>query len=499
MAVSLLQMQGIVKRYPGVLALNNVSFELLNGEVHCLVGENGAGKSTLMKILSGATDMDSGEIALDGNRVVIGSPSIAQQLGISTIYQEVRLVPDLNVAENILLGNEPTKYLPVFVDNKTLHEQARTILEQLGEEIDTREPVRNLSTAKRQIVEIAKALSRRVRILVMDEPTASLTGNEIDNLFAIIRRLKSEGISIIHISHRLEEIFTIADRVTVLRDGAKITTASVSDVKYPDLIRWMVGRELENECPAVKLEQGDEILLVENVTTSLLKNISFTLYKGEILGLAGLVGAGRTEIARVLFGADRTTAGRMHLFGKRYEPASPRDAIHRGVGLLTEDRNNEGLLLEMNVRENLSIANLPSLSMLSFINELDERRVTSDFIERLHIKTESTETEVGTLSGGNRQKVVLGRWLYTDSRLLIFDEPTVGIDVGVKYEIYQRINQLAHDGVGIIVISSDMPELLGLCTRIVVLCNGRISGFLTQEEATQEKVLTLATQFTSVG
>lgn len=495
MSNPLLQMQGIVKQYPGVLALKSVSFELLEGEIHCLVGENGAGKSTLTKILSGATDLDSGEIVLDSKRVLISSPSSAQQLGISAIYQEFRLVPDLNVAENILLGNEPTRYSPLLVDKKKLHDRARAILAQLGEEIDSRELVRNLTTAKRQIVEIAKALSRRVRILVMDEPTSSLTGNEIENLFGIIRRLKSEGMSVIYISHRLEEIFAIGDRVTVLRDGANIATAPVAEVTLAGLIRWMVGRELEGEFPTVNLRRTDEILRVDNLSTSFLRDISFALHKGEILGIAGLVGAGRTEIARVLFGATRKTSGTMHLSGQSYEPSSPADAIQSGVGLLTEDRNTEGLFLEMNVRENISIANLGSLSRFSFINASQERRIASEFVGQLRIKTPSTETEVGALSGGNRQKVVLGRWLCTSSRLLIFDEPTVGIDVGVKYEIYQRVNQLALDGVGIIVISSDMLELLGLCTRYIVLCNGKITGFLTKEDATQERILSLATQF----
>ncbi len=490
-----LHMRNIVKRYPGVLALDNVSFELLPGEVHCLVGENGAGKSTLMKILSGATPPDAGEIVLDGGAVRIDSPSAAQRLGIGAIHQEFRLVPDLNVAENILLGNEPTKHLSFLLDSASLHDRARTILAQLGEEIDSRELVRNLPTAKRQVVEIARALSRKVRILIMDEPTSTLTGNEIANLFGIIRRLKSEGLSVIYISHRLEEIFSIGDRVTVLRDGATVATAPIDKISTPELIRWMVGRELENEFPEAHLEESDEILRVERLSTSFLKDVSFALRRGEILGIAGLVGAGRTEVARVLFGATRKTGGTVRLFGEPYEPASPSDAIRAGIGLLTEDRNNEGLLLDMSVRENISIANVRDLATFSFVRSSQERRIATDLIGQLHVKTPSTETVVGDLSGGNRQKVVMGRWLHTRSRILIFDEPTVGIDVGAKYEIYQRINRLVLEGVGVIVISSDMPELLGLCTRFVVLCDGRITGFLTKQEATQEKILSLATQF----
>ncbi len=490
-------MRGIVKRYPGVVALNNVSFDLFRGEVHALVGENGAGKSTLMKILSGAIQPDAGEVLLDGERVAVHSPSNAQHLGISTMYQEARLVPDLNVAENILLGNEPGLRVPFFIDRKALHERARHVLAQLGEEFDTRELVRNVGIAKRQIVEMARALSRKARILVMDEPTASLTRNEIDNLFVIIRRLRSDGISVIYISHRLEEIFEIGDRVSILRDGANVATRSVAGVTSSQLIRWMVGRELDEEYPFVRLTPGEEILRVENISTNVLNRVSFTLRRGEILGLAGLVGAGRTELARILFGAAQSTEGTMYLSGNRYTPHSPAEAIQQGVALLTEDRNNEGLLLEMNVRENISLARLDGFARHSFIMKRQELRAVSPLLTRLRIKTPSTETGVHTLSGGNRQKVILARWLLTNSRLVVFDEPTVGIDVGAKYEIYQRINELAESGVGIIVISSDLPELLGLATRIAILCRGRITGFLDKKEATQEKILTLATQFES--
>ncbi|HTP12879.1 MAG TPA: sugar ABC transporter ATP-binding protein, partial [Bacteroidota bacterium] len=490
-----LRMQDISKEYPGVLALNRVSFDLFPGEVHCLVGENGAGKSTLVKILSGAVALDSGEIVLDGKSIRTESPSASRNLGISVIHQEFQLVPDMNVAENILLGNEPTRYASLVVDTKTLHARARAILAQLGERIDSHELVRNLPTAKRQIVEIAKALSRSVRILVMDEPTSTLTGNETANLFTMIRRLKSGGMSVIYISHRLEEIFAIGDRVTVLRDGETVSTTPVNGVTTTALIRWMVGRELENEFPGISMSMSDEILRVDHLSTSFLRDVSFTLHKGEILGIAGLVGAGRTEIARALFGTVARSGGAIRLLGERYEPASPADAIRAGLGLLTEDRNNEGLLPGMSVRENISISNLANLATFAFIHASGERRIAEDFVRHLRIKTPSTETDVGALSGGNRQKVVLGRWLCTSSKLLIFDEPTVGIDVGAKYEIYQRIRQLARDGVGIIVISSDMPELLGLCTRFVVLCAGRHTGTLMKEEATQERILSLATRF----
>jgi len=489
----LLQMQNIRKQYPGVLALSDVNFELRAGEVHCLVGENGAGKSTLMKVLSGAIRKDSGSILIDGKDVEFHSPADSQRAGIGMIYQEFKLVPELTVAENILLGNEPTKKKSPFVDFKKMHEIARTALAQLGEEIPTTALISSLSVAQRQIVEIAKAISKKVRILAMDEPSAALTENELKNLFAVIRRLKAEGVGIIYISHRLEEIFEIGDRLTVLRDGKFIHSCTVAESDRRSLVRWMVGRELEQEYPKIELKRGEEILKVESVNSDLLKNVNLTVHRGEILGLAGLVGAGRSELARIIFGADPKENGSIYFEGKEIHPRSPREAIDLGIGLLTEDRNKYGLIMQMNVRENISLSNLNDVVKGLFINRSKENSISKKFTNDLRIKTPSIEQEVENLSGGNRQKVVLARWLFTKSKLLIFDEPTVGIDVGIKYEIYNLINQLAKDGIGVIVISSDLPELLGISDRVAVMCEGKLAGVLSRSEATQEKIMTLAT------
>ena len=504
---SLLQMKDIRKEYPGVVALSGVHLDLAAGEVHCLVGENGAGKSTLMKVLSGAVRKDSGTILIDGNPVEIHSPADSQRNGIGMIYQDFKLVPELTVAENILLGGEPVRS-PFrrggeavaaggntfsFIDFKKMHEIAGAVLEQLGEEIPTTALISSLSVAQRQMVEIAKAISRKVRILAMDEPSAPLTDKELKNLFAVIGRLKADGVGIIYISHRLEEIFEIGDRLTVLRDGEFIHTCSVKEADRRSLVRWMVGRELEQEYPKIEFKRGPELLRVEHLDGGILQDINLTVYRGEVLGLSGLVGAGRTELARVLFGADRKSKGKIVLEGKEINPKSPREAIDLGIGLLTEDRNKYGLIMKMSVRENISLSNLRELLTGPFIDGKKEAAVARQYSDQLQIKTPTIEQEVENLSGGNRQKVVLARWLYTKSKLLIFDEPTSGIDVGVKYEIYNLINRLVEQGIGVIVISSDLPEILGVSDRIAVMCEGRLAGILSRAEATQEKVMTLAT------
>ena len=490
---ALLQMHNIRKQYPGVLALDNVSFEVFSGEAHCLVGENGAGKSTLMKILSGALLKDSGVLRIDGREIELDSPIDAQRLGISIIHQDFKLAPELSVAENIFLGSEPTIGKLPFIDFRAMHERARNSLAQLGEEIDTHASISSLSMAQRQMVEIAKALSRRVRIIAMDEPSAALTDRELQNLFAIIRRLKQENVGVIYISHRLEEIFQIGDRVTVLRDGKVITTCAVADTDRRSLIRWMVGRELENEYPRVELQRGNEILRVENLNAAILKDVSLTLHQGEILGLAGLVGAGRSELAQVIFGARAKVGGKILLEDKEINPRSPREAITLGIGLLTEDRNRYGLIMQMGIRENISLANLRAMCSGPFINRKKETEGAQKYVDELRIKTPAIGQRVENLSGGNRQKVVLARWLFTRSKVLIFDEPTAGVDVGVKYEIYNLINQLAKDGIGVMAISSDLPELLGICDRIAVMCEGRLAGIVSREQATQEKIMMLAT------
>ena len=449
---TLLEMHDIRKQYPGVLALDNVSFELQAGEVHCLLGENGAGKSTLMKILSGAISMDSGRIVVEGNQVDLHSPAGAQRLGIGIIHQEFKLVPELSVAENIVLGNEPMRRGLPIIDFGAMHGVARTALAQLGEEIDPGVSIRSLPLAHRQLVEIAKALSRKVRILAMDEPSAALTENDLRNLFKVIRRLKADGVGIIYISHRLEEIFEIGDRVTILRDGKWIHTCPIQEIDRPRLIRFMVGRDLENEFPRVELHPGKEVLRIEHLHAGMLKDVNLTLRQGEILGLAGLVGAGRSELARVVFGAYPLESGEIVLEGKAIHPRSPREAIDLGIGLLTEDRNKYGLIMQMNVRENISLSNLSEVLSGLFVSRKKEGAVARRYSEDLRIKTPSIEQAVDALSGGNRQKVVLARWLFTRSKVLIFDEPTVGIDVGVKFEIYNLINSLAEKSIGVLVI-----------------------------------------------
>ncbi len=488
----LLEMRGITKRYPGVLALSGVDFTLQAGEVNCLVGENGAGKSTLIKVLSGAVRRESGSIRIAGEEARLGSPADAQHLGIGVIYQDFKLVPALSVAENILLGSEPVRGRTPIIDRPAMVEQAAAALARLGESIDTGTPVGRLSVAQQQMVEIAKALSRNVRVLAMDEPTAPLTERETENLFAVIRSLKSHGVGIIYISHRLEEIFEVGDRVTVLRDGALVHSCGIREIDRRGLIRKMVGRELENEYPRVTLERGKEILRIENLSSARVTDVSLTLYTGEILGLAGLVGAGRSELARLVFGADTKTGGRMFLDGREIAPDSPHRAIQEGIGLLTEDRNRYGLVMQMSIRENISLANLRAMLTGPFIDRKKEETAARRLADDLRIKAPGIGDIVETLSGGNRQKVVLARWLNTRARVLIFDEPTAGIDVGVKYEIYMLINRLAQQGIGVIVISSDLPELLGICHRVAVMCEGRLTGILEGAGATQEAVMTYA-------
>lgn len=490
---SLLHMQSITKRYPGVVALDNVSIELHAGEVLCLVGENGAGKSTLMKILAGALSKDSGDVLIEGRNIQLRSPAEARSLGISMIYQDLKLVPELTVAENIALGHEPTRGFLRLIDQTQMKSAAAQALEQLGENLNPSAYVKDLSIAQQQLVTIARAIAQQVRILILDEPTAPLTRKEIEKLFTVLRALKSSGVGIVYISHRLEEITEIADRITVLRDGMMVHTSPASFLDRPSLIALMVGREMKNEFPPVDRTPGNIVLEVRELVTPKLNNVSMSIRKGEVVGLAGLVGAGRTELARAIFGADPIISGEVVLNGTRIHPSSPREAIDRGIGLLTEDRNQLGLIMEMTIRENISLSFLQSMMHGLFIDSAKELERTSTISETLRIKTPSMNQTVNALSGGNRQKVVLARWLLGNMKVLIFDEPTNGIDVGVRYEIYQIINQLAVDGLGIIIISSDLPELLGICDRIFVMREGHITGEVPRGEATQEKIMSMAT------
>ena len=489
-----LEMRNITKRFPGVLALNDVQFNLRPGEVHCLVGENGAGKSTLMKILAGAQPMDSGEIMLSEAPVTIYSPHHAQQLGISMIYQEFNLSPYLSVAENIFLGREPRLGRTPFINWKKMYADAREVLSRIRVDLDVRKPVNECSVAQQQMVEIGKAISFNSKIIVMDEPSATLTDHELRALFDLIRTLRRQGLGLVYISHRLEEIFEIGDRVTVMRDGECVGTNAVCDVTRDSIIRQMVGRELKDEFPKEMFERGAERLRVEGLTRhGAFTNVSFALHSGEIVGLTGLVGAGRTEVARAIFGADRIDGGQIFLDGKPVTVRSPQDAIRQGIGLLTEDRKSQGLVLGMTVRENTTLANLRSLVKLLFVNRRQERAVTERYVKELQIKTPSVEQIVQNLSGGNQQKVVLAKWLFTQSKFLVFDEPTRGIDVGAKVEIYKLMNELVRKGVSILMISSELPEVLGMCDRILVMHEGRLAGELSRKDATQERIMQLAT------
>ncbi|MBS1809711.1 MAG: sugar ABC transporter ATP-binding protein [Acidobacteria bacterium] len=486
-----LQMQHIRKTFPGVIALDDVSFTLRTGEVHILLGENGAGKSTLMKILSGAYQKTAGEIQLNGQAVEIKSPKHAQELGIGIIYQELNLVPQLSAAANIFLGCEPMRF--GLIDRSAMEREASRLLNELGIEIDVRRPVQALSIAAQQMVEVAKAISLNARILIMDEPTSALTEHEINELFARIRQLKATGVSIVYISHRMEELFEIGDRVTVLRDGKNVGTYNIADVTKAELIRLMANRELTNQFPKVRAPRGEEALRVEHLSRDgTLHDISFTLYRGEVLGIAGLLGSGRTELARAIFGADKIDSGQIYRNGQLQLIHSPQHAIHSGIGFLTEDRKTQGLVLALSVKDNVCLPNLNQFARFGVVSNSAENRAAQSYVNELRIKTPSIRQQVVNLSGGNQQKVVLGKWLCSRAEIFIFDEPTRGIDVGSKAEIYEIINQLTAKGVAVLMISSELPEILGMSDRILVMHQGRINGEFMAEDATQEKLLRCA-------
>lgn len=485
-------MHHITKRYPGVVALDNVHLAVLPGNVHCLVGENGAGKSTLMKVLVGAIPMDEGQIRIGGEEVHYDSPQMAARLGISMIHQEFNLVPHLSVAENIFLGNAPRHF--GCIQWRLLYEQAHAALQRLNSDLDPRRSVGTLSVAQQQVVEIAKALSTNARILIMDEPSAALTDHDLASLFALVKSLSQQGVSIIYISHRLEEIFSLGHHVTVMRDGKWIATHQVSEVDREDLIRMMVGRELQDEFPERQVTPGKTRLRVENLgRKGVFSEISFTIAAGEVVGLTGLVGSGRTEVARALFGADPLTSGTVFLDDEAVRIHSPREAIAKGIGLLTEDRKNQGLVLPMSVRANITMANMGAALRGPLLLPSAERAIALKYVDSLQIKTPHVEEIVHHLSGGTQQKVVLAKWLLTQSRFLIFDEPTRGIDVGAKMEIYRLIHEIAAQGVAILLITSELPEALGMCDRLYVMREGSIMGELHRGQADQEAIMRLAT------
>ena len=489
----ILEMRGIDKAFPGVRALDSVDFVVRRGQVHCLVGENGAGKSTLIKILAGAYQKDKGTIRIKGQDIDHFTPHLAQEMGVSVIYQELELIPNLSVAENIMLGQATGNLPGGFISWKKTYHAAQRVLDELGVNIDAVAPVKDLGVALQQMTEIAKALSRNADIIVMDEPTSALTEQEIPQLFETIRRLKAQNKSVIYISHRLEELYEIGDVATVLRDGSVVGTVPVSELSMDRLVAMMVGRELKEKFPKEEVNIGEESLRVEGLDREgVLHDISFSLRKGEILGIAGLVGSGRTEMARAIFGADPIDSGDVYIEGKKVNIKSPTDAVRSGLGFLTEDRKRQGLILIQSVRNNITLASLLRFSPNTFIDQNNETGAAAQLVGSLDIKTPSLSQQVQFLSGGNQQKVVVAKWLCGKSKILIFDEPTRGIDVGAKVEVYQLMNELARQGTAIIMISSELPEVLGMSDRILVMREGEIAGEFTREEATQEKLLECA-------
>lgn len=492
----ILSMNGIVKEFPGVKALKGVHLDLRAGEVHALVGENGAGKSTLMKVLTGSYKADEGEIIYRGNKVDISNPRKAQEMGINIVHQEINLMPDLTVAENIFVGFEPRiKGLPFVFDFNKMNSEAEEILAEIGLNVPATTITGKLSVAQRQMVAIARMLALNSKIVILDEPTAALAAAEVDTLFGIIKKLKEKDIGIIYISHRLEELDVVADRVSVFRDGTYITTKDYIETSKEELIALMVGRKLENQYPDHSAKRGDELLKINCLATKQGLNVkNITLYQGEILGIYGLVGAGRTEFARALFGADKTEIYDVTLRGKSISVKCTADAVQSGLGYLTEDRKKDGLALGLDIENNISMANLKRFSKYSIMNNKYCEENAEDFIEKLRIRTPSIYQLAKNLSGGNQQKVIIAKWLTRDASILIFDEPTRGIDVGARKEVYELLNRLVEAGVGVIVISSDLPEVIGVSDRIMVMHDFHFTGELNKEDVTQEKLLAMAVQ-----
>ncbi|GLX68850.1 sugar ABC transporter ATP-binding protein [Paenibacillus glycanilyticus] len=492
----LVQMEGIDKYFPGVQALQGCRFELKRGEVHALVGENGAGKSTLMKVLTGVYQKDAGTIVYDGAEVEMLSAKAAQKLGISIIHQELNLAPDLTVAQNIYIGREPRRGFRLFLNERELKRKVERLFERLNMDLDPDEPVSQMTVAKQQMVEIAKALSYDAKVLIMDEPTAALSDSEIDDLFVIIHQLRSSGVGIVYISHRMDELKRITDRITVMRDGRYIDTVPTASVTNEQIIAMMVGREIYDNTKQIRIAESSETVLeVKGLCRKgALDNISFKLRKGEIVGFAGLIGAGRTEVARAIFGADPIDAGEITVHGRKVTLKQPYDAVQAGIGYLSEDRKRYGCIVEMDVKTNVAVASLRQYAnRVGWMNSGQIAKAADRIVELLKVKTPHINQNVKFLSGGNQQKVVIGKWLTQGCDILIFDEPTRGIDVGAKSEIYKLLNDLADRGKSIIMISSELPEIMRMSHRIIVMCEGRITGELDREEATQEQIMRYAT------
>jgi ribose transport system ATP-binding protein len=493
----IVEMENINKYFSGVHVLKDVHFTLKSGEVMALLGENGAGKSTLMKILSGVYTRDSGTMKIFGQEQGNLDTKKAQELGVAIIHQELNMCRHLTVAENIFLGRETKKSL--ILNNKDMAAKTREVLEALKIDLDPDIQVGELPVAKQQMVEIAKALLIHAKVLIMDEPTSALSSKEIDELFRLVRQLRSEGCGIVYISHRMEELRHVADRVTIMRDGEFIMEGNFHDYSMDQIISKMVGRDIKEKFPRVHAERGKKIMQVKNLNAGrLVRNVSFDLYEGEILGIAGLVGSGRTETTRAIFGIDPKDSGEIVLDGKKVEIRRPKDAIKAGIVLTPEDRKKDGLCLKLSVRENLSLPNLDLMSnKIGKVVKKKEKALANKVVEDLQIRLSSSETDAENLSGGNQQKVVIGKWLARDSRVIIFDEPTRGVDVGAKVEIYNLMNQLKQNGVGVLCVSSELPEVMGISDRILIMCDGCITGELMVSEATEDKIMACATAFES--
>jgi ribose transport system ATP-binding protein len=494
-SAALIEVQGIEKSFPGVRALSSARFDLRSGEVHALMGENGAGKSTLMKVMTGICQPDAGEIRVDGKQVTVSDPRAAQALGIGIIHQELFLMNHLTAAQNIYIGREPRSMFGMFVDEAKMRADTAALFARMKVEIDPDIEVGKLTVARQQLVEIAKALSFHSRVLIMDEPTSALNDKEVEHLFAVIRDLKAHGVGIIYITHKMDEVKRIADRVTVMRDGQYIDTLPAATTEMSTIISLMVGRELADASRA-EGRGGDEVLRVTHLNRGkAIRDVNFSLRKGEILGFAGLMGAGRTEVARAIFGADPIDSGEITIHGVKRAIRTPKDAVRLGLAYLSEDRKHFGLVTSMSVRDNITMASWPRFTKgRAFMSDRRLRDAANDYVGKLKVKTPSVDQQTRLLSGGNQQKVVIAKWLLRDCDILIFDEPTRGIDIGAKAEIYRLLESLAAQGKAIIVISSELPEVLRLSHRILVMCEGRITGELDGRDATQESIMTFATQ-----
>lgn len=488
-----IEMRGIDKSFGSNNVLKNAGFLLESGEIHALMGENGAGKSTLMKILTGVYTKDAGTVIVDGQEVCYKNPQEAERAGIVFIHQELNVLFDLTVEENMFLGKEIRNAFGVC-NKKAMRAKVKEILDKLGVEINPGEVMSNLSVGQQQMIEIAKALMVDARVIIMDEPTAALTQSETEVLFQVVKSLRKKGVSIVYISHRMEEIFELCDRITILRDGSYIDTKRIADTDMNDVVKMMIGREIGERYPARQSKIGDIVLEVENLNCpGIFEKVSFKVHAGEVLGVSGLMGAGRTEIMQAIFGNMPHVTGTIRLNGKTIQNKSPQQAMKNGIGFITEDRKLEGLMLEESIMKNISIANLGRISKNGVINRKTEQDLVKRGIEELHIKCFGPQHDCGNLSGGNQQKVVFAKWIYTDPKVLILDEPTRGVDIGAKKEIYNIINELAEKGVAIIMVSSELPEVLGMSDRVMIVREGLIRGVLSKEEANQENIMILAT------